>query len=159
MESVGDHSRAIRVIPRSTRHWSPITYTVSFAPGASDAMGTMPASVFTYDVPRALPKNAYALNGYVFDGWRDASGNKYADMATIVNLSTQAGSDFVLYATWAPRVYAVSFVSSEPNRGTVTYTPRQVATGRHRRYEARAHQAQHGRWLAAARVDLHHDLR
>lgn len=110
-------------------HWTPITYTVSFAPGASDAMGTMPASVFTYDVPRALPKNAFALNGYVFDGWRDASGNKYADMATIVNLSTQAGSDFVLYATWAPRVYAVSFVSSEPNRGTVTYTPRQVATG------------------------------
>lgn len=108
-------------------HWTPIIYSVSFAPGASDATGAMPATFFTYDAPRALPKNLFALNGYEFAGWRDAQGNKYADMATIVNLTNQAGADLVLYATWQPRVYDVSFVSSNNNQGTVTYTARQIA--------------------------------
>lgn len=48
-------------------------------------------------------------------------------MATIVNLTNQAGADLVLYATWQPRVYDVSFVSSNNNQGTVTYTARQIA--------------------------------
>lgn len=58
-------------------------------------------------------------------------------MATIVNLTNQAGADLVLYATWQPRVYDVSFVSSNNNQGTVTYTARQIAMNG-RRPDARA---------------------
>ena len=50
-------------------HWTPITYTVSFAPGSSDTTGAMAQQMFTYDVYLALTTNGYRRAGYDFAGW------------------------------------------------------------------------------------------
>jgi len=85
--------------------WTANTYTVAF--DANKGTGTMQPQSFTYDADaKALTANAFTRTGYTFDGWNtkaDGSGDKYADRATVKNLTAKANDKVTLYAQWSKK--------------------------------------------------------
>lgn len=89
--------------------WVPSGYVVIFdsnvgmTGGVSHTWsGTMANAGFQYNTPKDLPLNAFVYYGYVFIGWRDASGKTYADGQEILNLAANDGDEVTLYAVWMP---------------------------------------------------------
>ena len=84
--------------------WTANSYTVVFDKNAADATGTMAEQSFTYDAePTALRANAYKRAGYLFGGWNtasDGSGDPYAEMAEVRNLTADPDGEVTLYARW-----------------------------------------------------------
>ena len=81
--------------------WSPNTYTINFDKNASDAAGTMPAQIITYDNSTPLTQNAFIRVGYSFNGWNtqpNGSGTAYTDQQSVLNLATSGIIN--LYAQW-----------------------------------------------------------
>ena len=84
-------------------HWSPISYTVSFALGADDAMGTLSPVTMTYDVSRALPQNTFTRNGFEFNGWTNSVGVAVTNTVGIFeNLAVFANTTVIDAPTVAP---------------------------------------------------------
>lgn len=53
-----------------------------------------------------LRANGFSMEGYEFAGWntqRDGSGTSYADMESVMNLTTKNGATVTLYAQWIPK--------------------------------------------------------
>ena len=105
-------------------NWIPNTYTVRYnanPPKGKTATGTMSDSAFTYGVSKALTKNAYKVDGYIFAGWaKTASGAKsYNDTANVSNLTVQNGAVINLYAKWTEDIkeYKITFDANEPVNG------------------------------------------
>ncbi len=109
-------------------HWTPIQYTVTFAgnkpaPASSTLTGFMGQQIFTYNVPKQLPKNQFMLAGYEFVGWKVKTASD--DISTLddeaiigengLNLSSNAGDTITLSALWRPIEYTVHF---DANGGT-----------------------------------------
>ena len=98
----------IDVIPTGTNHdvdlyakWNPITYTVVFDSYGGE--GSMDSMTFTYDVSQNLLPNQFTKEGYDFLGWTDYVSTysaKYADQASVKNLTSVDGGTKVLYAVW-----------------------------------------------------------
>ena len=44
---------------------------------------------FTYDAAQNLTTNGFTRTGYTFAGWRDGSGNNYADKQEVTNLTAE----------------------------------------------------------------------
>ena len=86
--------------------WSPIEYTISFAPG--DASGTMEDVSIKYDESVKLPACGFSRTGYTFGGW-SCGGDNFADGAYVLNLSDTDGDVVVLTATWLANKYTVKF--------------------------------------------------
>ena len=108
--------------------WTPITYEIKYN-GNGATSGSMVNSKHTYDVAKALTKNAYAKNhtvtfnyngatggntpaskniNFSFNSWTTQSngtGNKYTDGESVVNLSSTQGAIVNLYAQWNNNTY------------------------------------------------------
>lgn len=83
--------------------WKPNTYTVKFNKNATDAVGTTNDLSCTYDVAKTLTTNGYTRTGYTFDGWStnaSGTGTKYADKASVKNLTSTDNGTVTLYAQW-----------------------------------------------------------
>ena len=88
----------------------------------------MSNSSHTYGTAKALTANAFALSGYTFNGWNtksDGSGTKYANQASVSNLTTTNNGTFNLYARWcqncSPGTNATCTLNAN-TAGTCTYT-------------------------------------
>ena len=58
-----------------------------------------------YGKAYTLRANAFVMDGYEFTGWNtqpDGSGTSYADMESVMNLTTKNGGTVTLYAQWIP---------------------------------------------------------
>ena len=84
--------------------WAINTYTVVFYKYNNQATGTMTDQSFTYGESKALTKNAYALEGYIFNGWNtraNGSGTAYTDEQVVSNLTEENAVKVLLYAQWS----------------------------------------------------------
>lgn len=85
------------------------TYTIAFAKGDDAAVGEMASLTATWDVPVALPPNAFTLTGNRFARWRlSGSSVSYADEDEVTNLPVTGGVA-LLTAEWEPISYLISF--------------------------------------------------
>ena len=122
--------------------WTPIAYEIKYN-GNGATSGSMANSTHTYDVAKALTKNAYAKNhtvtfnyngatggntpaskniNFSFNSWTTQSngtGNKYTDGQSVVNLSSTQGAIVNLYAQWNNNTYGE--LPSPTKEYTVTY--------------------------------------
>ena len=93
--------------------WTPIPYAVVYV--ANGGKGEMASAGCTYDVPFELASNAFSRVGYVFQSWTNATGEAFADGATVSNLTTVAASTQTLYAAWSPITYAIDYRPNAPD--------------------------------------------
>ena len=87
--------------------WTPITYTISFAPNATEGIsGTMTSQQFTYDESQNLTACSFTRAGYTFSGWNtaaDGSGTEITDAQSIENLTINDDESVTLYAQWSSK--------------------------------------------------------
>lgn len=97
-------------------YWSPISYYVRFFANNGTYEADLQSS-FIYDTPKRLDPNAFQWKGYTFAGWstRPEGPVEYADEAEVVNLTTESGVYFDLYAQWVPTTY---YLNLDANGGT-----------------------------------------
>lgn len=111
-----------------TATWTPNTYTVTFH--ASDGGETEAVTQsFTYDITQNLTENTFSRQGYKFSGWNtaaDGSGTWYADQASVINLTAEAGGAIDLYAQWTEE--SKYTVSGSVTDGTNPINPVSGAT-------------------------------
>ena len=94
--------------------WTANSYTVTFE--ANGGEGSMNQQTFTYDVAQALNQNTFTRTGYSFTGWNtqaDGNGSTYGDKAEVLNLTTEAGVNIILYAQWSINSYTIRFVNAD----------------------------------------------
>lgn len=107
--------------------WEANTYTVTFDKNVGD--GETTTQGFTYGVAQNLSANAFTRTGYTFAGWAtDPKGTevKYADGASVINLTATDKDNVTLYAVWRADSYTIVFVGGEfamgaMNNQTVLY--------------------------------------
>ncbi len=89
--------------------WTAHTCTVKFY--SNGGSGTMSDVVYTYDVEKALPANAFSRTGYTFAGWAESSTGpvKYSDKQSVKNLTATDGALIKLYAVWTVHTYTVKY--------------------------------------------------
>lgn len=90
--------------------WRANTYTVTF--NANGGTGSMSDMTFTYGTAQNLSANAFTRTGYTFAGWateEDATKVKYANGASVSNLTEANGGTVTLYAVWTANSYTVHF--------------------------------------------------
>lgn len=88
--------------------WEKAQYNVVFDGNGADG-GEMSEQTFLYDEKGNLNINDYTRTGYVFNGWKDADGNSYADGDEIFNLTSEHQGKYTLIAQWTPNQYSVAF--------------------------------------------------
>lgn len=94
--------------------WTANSYSVTFE--ANGGEGNMNPQAFTYDVEQALVPNTFTQTGYSFTGWNtqaDGSGVQYGDEVEVMNLTTEANGNIILYAQWNINSYTIRFVDEE----------------------------------------------
>ncbi len=72
-----------------------ITYTITYAPGAEDATGTIASGTKTYGQDFTLNVATYTRKGYIQVGWEDEDGNRYQGGDTY-----KENADLNLTAVW-----------------------------------------------------------
>lgn len=85
---------------------TPNSYTVAFNANSASASGSMASVAATYDEALTLPKNAFSPGAHeVFQGWALTPDGavRFADGATVFNLTAAKGATVSLYAVWAAR--------------------------------------------------------
>ncbi len=105
-----------------TAKWQANDYTVSF--DSNGGTGEMETQPMVYDVTSALYANAFLRTGYDFMGWsviRNGSV-RYTDKESVANLGTEKDQDVVLYASWKPTVYTITYNDSLAHSNPLTYT-------------------------------------
>ena len=96
------------------------TYSIVFdangGDGSMDPIG--PINVTEYV---SLPANTFTRNNYEFVGWAvSPSGTvAYADMASVIGLSTQSHDQVTLYAIWSSNSYFVVFDGNNATSGSM----------------------------------------
>ncbi len=105
-----------------TAKWQANDYTVSF--DTNGGTGEIEAQPMVYDVASALYANTFVRTGYDFMGWSVVRNGsvRYADKESVVNLGTEKGQDVVLYASWKPTVYTITYNDSLAHSNPSTYT-------------------------------------
>ena len=96
----GDGSTVVTITYR------PAAYRILFDPNAEDATGEMEPQEMEYDKADTLTPNAFEREGYVWVGWKDETGNEYADEQEVLNLVAEDGGEIVLYAQWQKLLFA-----------------------------------------------------
>jgi uncharacterized repeat protein (TIGR02543 family) len=103
--------------------WTPNSYAVKF--DANGGSGTMSNMSMQYDESQDLTANGFTRAGYTFSGWnteKDGSGNKYADKASVKNLTAEKNGIVTLYAQWTaipPSTYEPTVTPSDNGQTTV----------------------------------------
>ncbi len=104
-------------------HWTPITYTVNYN-GNGATSGSTAASAHVYGSPKALTANGFKRTGFTFIGWSDAAagGVKYADGASVNNLTAINGATVDLFAVWAVNKYIIAYDGNGATSGSTAPT-------------------------------------
>ena len=100
--------------------WDALPYSVAF--DANGGEGEMEDLPMRYGHPAALTANTFTREGYTFTGWNtkaNGGGTKYADGATVRNLTTIENAVVTLYAQWKANSYTVCFVGGEDAGGSM----------------------------------------
>ena len=99
--------------------WTANKYTVEFI-GNGATEGSMVRAQFTYDAPAYLPENTFGKTGANFAGWAVTEGGEavYEDKAEVINLTSENGGEFKLYAVWTNIEYTVTFDTNGATEGT-----------------------------------------
>lgn len=103
--------------------WTPITYTVTFDPGAFNTTGSMEVQTFTYGQESPLNTNQYGRSGYVFEGWgTEELGDivVYHNNEVVLNLANTQDANVTLYAKWGHSTYYVSFHGNGHTSGAMS---------------------------------------
>lgn len=109
--------------------WTVNTYTIKFD-GKAATSGTMNALTGRkYDTAYTLPANAFKRTGCTFTGWntkKDGSGTKYANNASVKNLTATNNGTVTLFAQWKKTQYTIKYVlnggkNNSGNPATYTY--------------------------------------
>jgi len=89
--------------------WTAHTCTVKFY--SNNGSGTVSDVVYTYDVEKALPANAFTRTGYSFSGWATSPSGPavYSEKQSVKNLSPTDGAIIKLYAVWTAHTYTVKY--------------------------------------------------
>lgn len=108
-------------------HWTANTYYIDFDrnEGSYSYMSFLTCTVGT---PQTLPASTFTRTNYAFAGWntaQDGTGTAYADEATVLNLTLEAGKTVTLYAQWS-NIYYVTF---KANGGTGNMETQTFAYG------------------------------
>lgn len=115
--------------------WAPIKYSVKYS-GNGATGGSMSNSSYTYDQTGNLVQNQFEKNyaltfkynysgstdsvlvsKYKFSGWNGSDGKKYADKATVKNLTSKNNDVITMTAQWTP----VSVTLPSPSRNGYTF--------------------------------------
>ncbi len=108
-----------------------IKYIIAFDKNADDATGSMTSIDAAYDTEATLQACAFSRKGYTFAGWNtkaDGTGDAYADVATVKNLTTEDGATVTLYAQWKQITHTVTFSDPDGNTSTPAQTVNDGAT-------------------------------
>ena len=85
--------------------WEPIQYTIRFHKNTDDLIvtGEMQPQIFKYDEPQDLSKIGFLYKCHKFLGWATSPDGEvvYENQEEILNLTSQDGKIFDLYAKWA----------------------------------------------------------
>ena len=90
--------------------WTANAYTIAFA--SNGGSGTMQSLECTYGEDVTLTACSFTRNSFSFEGWAltsTATSAKYADKATVSNLTSTDGATVTLYAVWRAKNYTVKF--------------------------------------------------
>ena len=98
-------SESARIVVRDTS-WTPISYNVRY--DLNGGSGESATQVATYDKHLTLHPTP-TRTGYIFDGWRSASGKKYTADELTVNLSVNDTDTVIMTALWAPITYNIEY--------------------------------------------------
>ncbi len=85
--------------------WAVAKYTIAF--NANGGKGTTKSVPATYNKTVKLTSNGFKRTGYSFNGWntkKDGSGKKYANKASVKNLTSTNGKTVTLYAQWKQNI-------------------------------------------------------
>ena len=106
--------------------WRPNTYMLRFLPNGGQGM--MSDMAATYDAPTNLTANAYSRVGYTFEGWALAEDGeaRYADQATVSNLTAVASEVVPLYAVWRVNFVEPPVISPSDADGVVFETSQTI---------------------------------
>lgn len=115
--------------------WTPIKYSVKYSENGA-TVGSMSNSSYTYDQTGNLVQNKFEKNyaltfkynysgstdsvlvsKYKFSGWSGSDGKKYADKATVKNLTSKNNDVITMTAQWTP----VSVTLPSPSRNGYTF--------------------------------------
>ena len=115
--------------------WIPVQYSVKYS-GNDATVGSMSNSSYTYDQTGNLAQNQFEKNytltfkynysgstdsvlvsKYKFSGWNGSDGKKYADKATVKNLTSKNNDVITMTAQWTP----VSVTLPSPSRNGYTF--------------------------------------
>lgn len=106
--------------------WEANPYKVVF--NANGGTETMDDQSFVYDTAQALTANRFKRAGYTFAGWSTtASGAvKYAEKATVKNLTAAANDTYELFAVWTADNQMIQF---DVNGGDASSKPEDINAG------------------------------
>ena len=106
-----------------TANWSANVYTVNYNGNGADGGSTV-SSTHSYDTSSALSKNGFTRTGFNFVGWSSSMKGdaKYADGASVTNLSALNGATIDLYAVWKLNTYTISYDGNGATSGNTAPT-------------------------------------
>lgn len=111
--------------------WTENTYTIAF--NASDGTGSMDSMTgVKYSETKALTKNAFAKEGYTFQGWSKTQNGTtvdFKDGASVSKLSDQSNGSVTLYAVWKADTYAIKYDLNGGKAGTDAPTSYEFGKG------------------------------
>ena len=108
--------------------WTAITYTIQYnsnkPSGASgNISGATGTSTHTYGVTSSLTPNGFVLTGWIFAGWKNASGTSFVDgYNSVLNWSDAQDANIVLEAQWVAKTYSVTYHENRPGIATSAVT-------------------------------------
>ena len=99
--------------------YTPITYTVTY----QNTKGAANTNVSEYTIENETISlgSLSGVDGYTFDGWYDARGNK------VQEISKGTTSNLALTAKWTPITYTATFYADGVEVGTATFTVEDAA--------------------------------
>ena len=102
--------------------WNPISYNVVFC--SNTAGEETYIQKFVYDKSQELNGNIFRKEGYNFSCWNtqaDGSGTSFDNEEEVVNLCSEEGKEYLLYAQWTKQsIKDVTYIVN--NKGTATVT-------------------------------------
>lgn len=102
--------------------WTANKYTIAFN-GNGSTSGTMQSKEMTYGTSATLTANSFAKSGSDFAGWSDTFDGsvKYADKASVKNLTAENNGTVTLYAVWKRQAdITIYYKPSSSDAGSVS---------------------------------------